>query len=107
MRRGVHRKSCGKALMYCCEGRHRSSARVNSLAEKKGLKPRALRPGDKIGLLAPASSFSQEAFERGCNRLREMGYEPVVSPEIFILPAAQNDASMNLHYCWLEMILQR
>ena len=56
---------------------------MNSLAEKKGLKPRALRPGDKIGFLAPASSFSREAFERGCNRLREMGYEPVFSPEIF------------------------
>ncbi|HKT49335.1 MAG TPA: LD-carboxypeptidase [Candidatus Angelobacter sp.] len=47
------------------------------------LKPRALRPGDKIGILAPASSFNREAFERGCNRLREMGYEPVFSPEIF------------------------
>lgn len=42
-----------------------------------------MRPGDKIGILAPASSFNREAFERGCNRLREMGYEPVYSPEIF------------------------
>jgi muramoyltetrapeptide carboxypeptidase len=56
---------------------------VNSLPEKTILKPHALRPGDKIGILAPASSFNREAFERGCNRLREMGYEPVYSPEIF------------------------
>jgi muramoyltetrapeptide carboxypeptidase len=56
---------------------------VNSLPKTPILKPRALRPGDKIGILAPASSFNREAFERGCNRLREMGYEPVYSPEIF------------------------
>src|SRR6185437_10065561 len=83
MRRVATRKCCGKALRCCCAGQHKSSARVNSLAEKKGLKPRALRPGDKIGILAPASSFNREAFERGCNRLRKMGYEPVYSPEIF------------------------
>lgn len=53
------------------------------MPEKPVLKPRALKPGDKIGVLAPASSFNREAFERGCNRLREMGYEPVYSPEIF------------------------
>jgi len=64
-------------------GQRRSSARVIFLLEKTVLKPSALRPGDKIGILAPASSFNRDAFERGCNRLREMGYEPVYSPEIF------------------------
>ena len=49
----------------------------------KTIQPPALRPGQKIGLLAPASSFNREAFERGCDRLRQMGYEPVYSPEIF------------------------
>ncbi|HEX5434326.1 MAG TPA: LD-carboxypeptidase, partial [Candidatus Angelobacter sp.] len=49
----------------------------------KIIKPAALRPWQKIGLLAPASSFNREAFERGCERLRQMGYEPVYSPEIF------------------------
>src|SRR5262249_36714272 len=47
------------------------------------LRPAALRPGDKIGLIAPASSFSREGFSAGCARLRQMGYEPVYSPEIF------------------------
>lgn len=42
-----------------------------------------MRPGDKIGLIAPASSFNREAFEAGCNRLRQMGYEPVYSSGIF------------------------
>lgn len=43
----------------------------------------ALRRGDKIGLVAPASSFNREAFLRGCDRLRQMGYEPVYSQNIF------------------------
>lgn len=42
-----------------------------------------MRPGDKIGLIAPASSFKRESFEAGCNRLRQMGYEPVYSSGIF------------------------
>jgi muramoyltetrapeptide carboxypeptidase len=42
-----------------------------------------LRQGDKIGLIAPASSFNREAFLRGCDRLRQMGYEPVYAENIF------------------------
>ncbi len=56
---------------------------MNSLADSAIIRPRALRPGDKIGLIAPASSFNREAFEAGCNRLRQMGYEAVYSPGIF------------------------
>src|SRR5262249_2602039 len=37
----------------------------------------------KIGLIAPASNFNREAFERGCRTLRQMGYEPVFSENIF------------------------
>jgi muramoyltetrapeptide carboxypeptidase len=53
------------------------------LASAQLLKPRALRRGDKIGLIAPASSFSREGFLAGCDRLRQMGYEPVFSQDIF------------------------
>jgi muramoyltetrapeptide carboxypeptidase len=42
-----------------------------------------LRRGDKIGLIAPASSFNRERFLAGCERLRQMGYEPVYSQDIF------------------------
>jgi len=55
----------------------------NSLPSRKVIHPPALRLGDKIGILAPASSFSKQAFEDGCNRLRQMGYEPVYSPGVF------------------------
>jgi muramoyltetrapeptide carboxypeptidase len=53
------------------------------LADTKIIRPRALRPGDKIGVIAPASSFNREGFMAGCERLRQMGYEPVYSPDIF------------------------
>ncbi len=49
----------------------------------KVIKPPALRQGDKIGLIAPASSFNREAFLRGCDRLRQMSYEPVYAQNIF------------------------
>ncbi len=47
------------------------------------IRPPALRQGAKIGLVAPASSFSREGFLAGCDRLRQMGYEPVYAEEIF------------------------
>ena len=49
----------------------------------KIIRPAALRRGDKIGLVAPASSFNREAFLAGCDRLRQMGYDPVYSQDIF------------------------
>ena len=49
----------------------------------KTIRPAALRRGDKIGLIAPASSFNHERFMVGCDRLRQMGYEPVYSQNIF------------------------
>jgi len=56
---------------------------VSSLPERKIIKPPALQPGQKIGLPSPASSFNREAFLAGCDRLRQMGYEPVYSESIF------------------------
>lgn len=53
------------------------------MASAKTIKAAALRQGDKIGLIAPASGFSREGFLAGCDRLRQMGYEPVYSQNIF------------------------
>lgn len=47
------------------------------------IKPPALRPGDKIGIVAPASNIKRETLEAGCARLRAAGYEPVYSESIF------------------------
>lgn len=53
------------------------------MADIKAIKAPALRQGSKVGLLAPASSFSHGDFLSGAQRLREMGYEPVYSEDIF------------------------
>ena len=45
-------------------------------------KPRALRPGDRIGVCAPASAIDAEALERGFDELRGLGFEPVASEDI-------------------------
>ena len=47
------------------------------------LKPPALRPGDRVGIVAPASYFKRELFDRGVAGLRAMGYEPVFLDGIF------------------------
>lgn len=49
----------------------------------KTIRPAALRRGDKVALVAPASSFNHERFLVGCDRLRQMGYEPVYPQSIF------------------------
>ncbi len=46
-------------------------------------KPRALRPGDKIAVIAPASSFNRDEFEAGVAELRRLGYEPVYDDSVF------------------------
>jgi muramoyltetrapeptide carboxypeptidase len=40
------------------------------------IRPRALRPGDKVGIVAPASNIKREILEAGCDGLRRAGYEP-------------------------------
>ncbi|MFI5095311.1 MAG: LD-carboxypeptidase [Candidatus Acidiferrales bacterium] len=47
-----------------------------SASNNSRTKPRALRPGDKVGIVAPASNVNPEMLEAGCNGLRRAGYEP-------------------------------
>ncbi|HET7695066.1 MAG TPA: LD-carboxypeptidase [Vicinamibacterales bacterium] len=47
------------------------------------LKPRALRPGDRIALVAPASSFARAEFDAGVEELRRLGYEPSFDESVF------------------------
>ena len=52
-------------------------------AQSARLKPPALRPGDTIGVVAPASNIQRELLYAGCDALRRLGYEPVYSESIF------------------------
>ncbi len=47
------------------------------------LKPRAVRPGDRLALVAPASPFERKAFDAGVVELRTLGFEPVYDDDVF------------------------
>jgi muramoyltetrapeptide carboxypeptidase len=47
------------------------------------LKPRALRPGDRVAVVAPASHFLRDEFEQGILELRHLGFEPVFDERVF------------------------
>ena len=46
-------------------------------------KPRALRPGDRIAIVAPASSFARDQFDRGVAELTRLGFVPVFDEDVF------------------------
>ena len=47
------------------------------------LKPRALQPADRLAVVAPASSFNREEFERGVEEIRRLGLVPVYDDTVF------------------------
>lgn len=47
-----------------------------SSSMRQSVKPRALRPGDTVGIIAPASSIKRADLEAGCGALRHTGYRP-------------------------------
>lgn len=46
------------------------------------IKPRALRPGDLIGIVAPASNIRREHLDAGCEGLARLGYRTTFSKAI-------------------------
>jgi muramoyltetrapeptide carboxypeptidase len=46
-------------------------------------KPRALAPGDRIAIVAPASPFTREEFDSGLAELRRLGFVPVYDDSVF------------------------
>src|SRR5436305_9172688 len=52
-------------------------------SDLKRIKPPALRPGDTIGIVAPASNIKQADLEAGCEALRRAGYTPFYFDSIF------------------------
>jgi muramoyltetrapeptide carboxypeptidase len=49
----------------------------------KMLKARALQPGDRVAVVAPASAFAREAFDAGVVELQRLGFEPVYDESVF------------------------
>jgi muramoyltetrapeptide carboxypeptidase len=47
------------------------------------LKPRALEPGARLAVVAPASAFARDEFDRGVAEIRRLGFEPVYDESVF------------------------
>jgi muramoyltetrapeptide carboxypeptidase len=47
------------------------------------IKPRALKAGDRVAILAPASPFKREEFDRGVAEIERLGFTPVYDESVF------------------------
>lgn len=47
------------------------------------LKPKALRPGGRVAVIAPASPFTRQEFDEGIAELERLGFEPVFDERVF------------------------
>ena len=47
------------------------------------LKPPRLRPGDRVAVVAPASPFIRDEFDKGVAELQRLGFEPVFDDSVF------------------------
>jgi len=54
-----------------------------SLPSTPRVKPPALRPGDTVGIVAPASNVKRADLDAGCEALRKAGYKPFYFDSIF------------------------
>jgi muramoyltetrapeptide carboxypeptidase len=46
-------------------------------------KPRALTPGDRLAIVAPASPFTRDEFDAGLQEIRRLGFVPVYDDSVF------------------------
>ncbi len=47
------------------------------------LKPRALKPGSRLAIVAPASSFKRDEFDAGVAEIIQLGFVPVFDDSVF------------------------
>lgn len=52
-------------------------------SQRPRIRPPALRPGDSIAIVAPASNINRGLFEQGVHVLRELGYRPIYLESVF------------------------
>jgi muramoyltetrapeptide carboxypeptidase len=64
------------------------------------LKPRALQPGSRIAVVAPASSFKREEFDAGVAEIARLGFAPVYDDSVFakgVPPYVAGSAEVRAH----------
>lgn len=69
-------------------------------------KPRALAPGDRVAVVAPASAFDRDEFDRGVAELRGLGFDPVYDDSVFArqryLAGTPETRAAALHRAWTD-----
>ena len=75
----VSRHQAG-ARLRCASAHRRRDGKVPLGAVRK---PRALKPGDRIAIVAPASPFSRDEFTRGVAEIERLGFVPVFDDSVF------------------------
>jgi muramoyltetrapeptide carboxypeptidase len=50
---------------------------------KKTIRPRRLKPGDTIGIVAPASPFDVKLFDRGIRTLKSLGFRIHIPDDLY------------------------
>ena len=56
---------------------HQADRRRDGAVRLRMRKPRALEPGDRLAIVAPASPFARDEFDAGVAEIRALGFEPV------------------------------
>lgn len=62
------------------------------------IKPFRLVPGDRVGVVAPASSFEKRGLKRGIKKLRWWGFDPVVPKRVFKHAERPSDRQRSRRY---------
>jgi len=69
-------------------------------------KPRALAPGDRLAVVAPASPFTREEFDSGVQEIRRLGFVPVYDDSVFArqryVAGAPEIRAAAIHAAWRD-----
>jgi muramoyltetrapeptide carboxypeptidase len=69
-------------------------------------RPRALVLGDRLAIVAPASPFTREEFDRGIEEVRTLGFEPVFDDSVFArqryVAGAPDVRAAAIHAAWTD-----
>jgi muramoyltetrapeptide carboxypeptidase len=60
------------------------------------LKPSRLRPGDRVAVIAPASPFNRDEFDKGVAELQSLGFDAVFEDSVFALHGGYLSGAANV-----------
>lgn len=79
---------------------------TNSSVKKRIIKPKRLKLGDTIGVIAPSSGVSEETFEKGLKNLSDLGFNTMVGKfargGIGFLSGTDNERLHDLHWAFKD-----